>query len=143
MARKAKASPEYYDAGVYYFRNRKTGDAYVGASIALKVRVNCRLTMIRLGSGGGDADRRFIDAFRGCTLADIEIRIIERVQIPTTEESKTVARLAGPGMTYLKTRERFWIADLRPSLNRNHVDPRVDTDVLPVGPPATAATEAL
>lgn len=121
-----KKIENFYDAGVYCFRNRKTDDSYVGMSVNLRSRIKYRLNVIAGSTSGMSTDRRFVAGFAGCSLNDVEVSVLERVKIPRSEDfgkkygMGNTPREPTPGLDLLYAREVYWINRLRPTLNFQH-----------------------
>lgn len=133
-----KRTPEYHKAGVYMIRNLITGDSYIGATCNLTLRLKTHFATAMGTSGAGSY--AICKAFKGCSEEDIELRVIERIQVPTSERQSSypasgLRAKIGPGLIQLWEREKFWIQKLKPSLNRKSTGKEIDVLKLPHGPP--------
>jgi hypothetical protein len=107
-----------YDAGIYAVVSRKTGAMYVGSSCRLMQRLDQHRTTIR-SQTFGRATAAYREAFTGHAEADIEFRILERVEVRAGGEYAYVRtdEDSEPGRQKLFEREGHWIRTLKPSVN--------------------------
>jgi hypothetical protein len=111
------------NSGVYLIRNRKNGESYVGASTDLQTRLKDHVASILCHSRRNGQQWR--NAFLAATEDDIEVRILEFVPAVKGRQVR-----ANPE---LFARERFWLQEIRPTLNRQHTRRPLIVSALPVG----------
>jgi hypothetical protein len=124
MARPTKQPERFHDAAVYLMRNKKTGAAYVGASLRVSERMNAHRKMI--------LTKKFQSTiyghhFAGCTNDDLEFEILERAQIPMSQKGG----LRSPAWLTLHAREKQWIQKLKPEVNECYYFDKIDSSSLP------------
>jgi hypothetical protein len=132
---------EYFDAGVYMVKSRKTGDSYIGASCFVQNRLACHVSAILNKSHKNAKVRR---AFRGHGEGDIELRILERCEVYVDRDpshgSRPIPCWKWVGKTLLLERERHWIRTLKPSLNSTGRAPIVGVHI-PIQEPESNSTD--